>query len=346
MRKLFNQLLAYRQQIAQLYAKHNCQNISPRAAKWVAVAQSLRAKPPAALFVKTCLCASLLPFPVVKAWSVWNKKEDSDDEVTEKFAKTLRLKGKKDQQLIHDLFTADYMYKHEGPIVYKDVAVLLQEHSDKNEPEIQWRLARMMYEFSKKAGSTEEKADLLERAFELVTNAMEIDEGNFAVHKWKAILLNEVSVLKGLKEQIIQSVNVKKHITRAIELNPNDATCHYMLGNWCFSVAEVPWYQRKVAATIFATPPESTYAEALEHFLKAEKLNPGFYSMNHLMLARIYIQMNELSKAAKYLNYLENRKVMTDEDFRAKKEAMVLISKYYTSRTHFEEIVASMEEVA
>ncbi|CAL8097034.1 unnamed protein product [Orchesella dallaii] len=345
MRKFFSNVFAWRKQITQLYAKHNCQNIQ-KAVTWVAVGRSLRAKPPAALFVRTCLCASLLPFPVVKAWSVWNKKEDSDDEAIEKFAKTLRLKGKKDQQLIQDLFMADFMYKSEGPLVYKDIAILLQKYIDNNEPEIQWRFARMLYEFSKKAASTEEKADLLERAFELVTNALEIDEGNFAVHKWKAILLNEKSVLIGLKEQIIQSVNVKKYITRAIELNPNDATCHYMLGNWCFSVAEVPWYQKKVAATLFATPPESTFTEALEHFLKAEKLNPGFYSMNHLMLAKTFIHLNELNKAAKYLNYLETRKVMTDEDFKAKKEAMVLISKYYRSRTHFDEVLASMEEVA
>ncbi len=84
-------------------------------------------------------------------------------------------------------------------------------YQDKKEPELQWRLARITYELAKKA-SAEEKAKMLEGAFELVTTALEIDDGNFAVHKWMAILLNEVSVLKGLKEQIIQSVNVKKHI--------------------------------------------------------------------------------------------------------------------------------------
>ena len=29
----------------------------------------------------------------------------------------------------------------------------------------------------------------------------------------------------------------------------------------CYGVAEVPWYQRKVAAVIFATPPSATYDE-------------------------------------------------------------------------------------
>ena len=45
----------------------------------------------------------------------------------------------------------------------------------------------------------------------------------------------------------------------------------------CFSVAEVPWYQQKVASAIFATPPTSTYEEALKYFLRAERIEPNFY---------------------------------------------------------------------
>ena len=32
----------------------------------------------------------------------------------------------------------------------------------------------------------------------------------------------------------------------------------------CYSVASVPWYQRKVAIVIFATPPSSSYEEVGE----------------------------------------------------------------------------------
>ena len=32
----------------------------------------------------------------------------------------------------------------------------------------------------------------------------------------------------------------------------------------CYSVASVPWYQRKVATVIFATPPSSSYEEVGE----------------------------------------------------------------------------------
>lgn len=32
----------------------------------------------------------------------------------------------------------------------------------------------------------------------------------------------------------------------------------------CFAFAELPWYQRKVAAVVFASPPTATYEEVKE----------------------------------------------------------------------------------
>lgn len=46
----------------------------------------------------------------------------------------------------------------------------------------------------------------------------------------------------------------------------------------CYSVADMPWYQRKIASTIFgADIPSSTYEEALEYFRVAESMQPLFY---------------------------------------------------------------------
>ena len=35
----------------------------------------------------------------------------------------------------------------------------------------------------------------------------------------------------------------------------------HLLGQWCYSVVSVPWYQRKIASVFFATPPQSTHQE-------------------------------------------------------------------------------------
>jgi hypothetical protein len=43
-----------------------------------------------------------------------------------------------------------------------------------------------------------------------------------------------------------------------------DQTLNHLLGRWCYAVASVSWMERKLASAIFATPPESSYDEALK----------------------------------------------------------------------------------
>ena len=83
---------------------------------------------------------------------------------------------------------------------------------EKNEPEMLWRLARSTFEKSKTIEDATEKRLVVEQAYILVKKALELDDKNFAIHKWMAILLNESSKLQGLKEQIKQSYNVKFHM--------------------------------------------------------------------------------------------------------------------------------------
>lgn len=51
----------------------------------------------------------------------------------------------------------------------------------------------------------------------------------------------------------------------------------YMLGVWCYEVTILPWYQRQIASKVFATPPTSSYEEALQFCERAEKVSPNFY---------------------------------------------------------------------
>ena len=51
-------------------------------------------------------------------------------------------------------------------------------------------------------------------------------------------------------------------------------------------VASLSWAMRKIAAAVFASPPNATYDEALAHFQLAEGIAPGFYIRNRLMIAK------------------------------------------------------------
>ena len=110
-------------------------------------------------------------------------------------------------------------------------------------------------------------------------------------------------------------------------MNPNDATTLYLLGNWCFQISDLTWYQRKLAAAIFGAPPTSTYEEALSYFEKAEALDPNFYSQNLLMLGKTYLKLNKKEEALKYLKLASEFTAKNDEDQQAKQDALKLLSK-------------------
>lgn len=125
-----------------------------------------------------------------------------------------------------------------------------------------------------------------------------------------SVLLDTKSELEGVKERVSQLENVKKHMQRAVELNPEDPTNWHLLGNFAFGLADMAWYQRKIVSAIFATPPSGTYEEALEYFLKAEEKKPNFYSMNLLFIGKCYKNLKDNEKAKEYLTRAANVQVL------------------------------------
>ncbi|XP_036073388.1 regulator of microtubule dynamics protein 1 isoform X1 [Oryzias melastigma] len=248
---------------------------------------------------------------------------------------------------------ADYLYScAETEKLYE----LLVKYKDSDEAEFLWRLARASRELSLLPDTDpQRKTQLTFEAFEFAKKALERDDANFAVHKWYAICLSDIGDCQGVKAKIGNSFLIREHLEvrwfrselcrdtdtfldcddfffvfisqKAIQLNPKDATSMHILGYWCFAFAELPWYQRKVAAVIFATPPTSTFEEALEFFLKAEEVDPNFYSKNLLMLGKTYMAMKDGQNALLWLTKAKEYPAHTLEDKQVLKEAEELLKK-------------------
>lgn len=209
---------------------------------------------------------------------------------------------------------------------FQEALDVLNKQPDQTLAELKWRQARAMFKLSRSDGPT--KADLIRGAYALVADAVVQDDGNFACHKWMAILLDAKSELDGIKERVTQLETVKRHMERAVELNPDDPTGWHLLGNFAFGLADMAWYQRKIVSAIFATPPTGTYAEALEHFLAAEAKQANFYSTNLLLIGKCYAALKDAAKAKEYLTRAANVKVLNEDDKRCKEEATALLKKY------------------
>nr|CAD7586046.1 unnamed protein product [Timema genevievae] len=96
----------------------------------------------------------------------------------------------------------------------------------------------------------------------------------------------------------------------------NSVTHHLRDTELSESITDMPWYQRQIARTFFATPPTSTYEEALQFFSKAEEVDPQFYSQNLLMLGKTYLRINDLENARHYLYLASTYPTHTDDDIK------------------------------
>jgi tetratricopeptide (TPR) repeat protein len=75
--------------------------------------------------------------------------------------------------------------------------------------------------------------------------------------------------------------------------------------------------------------PEGSYSEALEQFLIAEDIEPGFYSVNKLMIAKCYIALKDYDAAKIYLIKAADLQIIKNEDDRKSvQEAKSLLAKY------------------
>jgi regulator of microtubule dynamics protein 3 len=69
-----------------------------------------------------------------------------------------------------------------------------------------------------------------------------------------------------------------------------------------YEVAELSWWERKMASTLFADPPVSTMEEARDHFLAAEALKPDGWKENRQYLAKCYISLQDYKAAIEWLD--------------------------------------------
>ncbi|XP_042877207.1 regulator of microtubule dynamics protein 1-like [Penaeus japonicus] len=220
------------------------------------------------------------------------------------------------------LAEADELY---DAMKYEEIYVLLSAHLEVKHDEILWRLGRATYEKAKAAKTDDEKKVLYREALDYVEAALAINSENFAVHKWMSILIDYVYGYEGTKARISQSYNVKDHMEKACKLNPTDGTSRYLLGYWYYSIASIPWYQRKIASVVFATPPSGTYEDALKEFLHAEELEPNFYSKNLMMIGKCYQMLGKKEEAKHYLTRAMNYPAKTLDDKEAVDEATQLL---------------------
>lgn len=74
-----------------------------------------------------------------------------------------------------------------------------------------WRLSRAIYKMAEMASDVEARK-LTYEGYDLMCMALDIQEDNYAVHKWMALFLNSKYSYEGSKALLKQLYNIKNHM--------------------------------------------------------------------------------------------------------------------------------------
>jgi len=189
--------------------------------------------------------------------------------------------------------------------------------------DVMWRLARANYDMSNE--KPPQRKEFLLQSYAYAQKLLANWPDHYLSHKWYAIVLSALSDFRSTKEKIQESVLIREHCLKAIQLHGKggDQTLNHLYGRWCFAVASISWMERKLASALFATPPESSYQEALQYFLNAENISDSRdeFLENLLWTAHTYHKLGDVAKAKGYYGRAAQVQPKSASDIELVKEA-------------------------
>ena len=102
----------------------------------------------------------------------------------------------------------------------------------------------------------------------------------------------------------------------------------HLLGRFCYEVAELSWWERRMAGALFAEPPTATMEEARDHFLAAERIKPEGWKENRQFVAKAMIKLGQMEEAEEWLRRAREMPVRNPDDQQAHDEVEVIMAQH------------------
>ncbi|KAF2354329.1 Tetratricopeptide-like helical domain [Trinorchestia longiramus] len=208
------------------------------------------------------------------------------------------------------------------------------QHEFPDNAEVLWRLAkscRSMATLEEKRGNLDKKKEYIFEAFVHAERSLAINAQNADTHKWYAITSGARGEYLGTRERIESGKVFKRHIDAALAFSPNDATLHHLLGRFCYEISGLTWLERRAAAALFGAVPESSYNEALQHFMSAEDLHASGWKENRLFIAKCLIKLEMEAEVSDWLEKALVLPAATADDMMVDEQVKQMMTKYSSS---------------
>lgn len=178
-----------------------------------------------------------------------------------------------------------------------------------------------------KEGDLEEKKKLAFKCVQHAKEALDLYPSSAECNKWYAIAIGGINDFVPTKEKIKNGSVFKDHVDKAIQLSPNDATLHHMLGRFCAQIAALSWVERKVASTLFAEVPQATNQDCFKHLKRAYELKKA-WKENMVHLSKAAFDIGLLDEGRRYLEEGISLPIKGEDDELAHQDLLKLKAKY------------------
>ncbi|VCW99197.1 unnamed protein product [Gulo gulo] len=178
-----------------------------------------------------------------------------------------------------------------------------------------WRLARAYSDMCELTEEVSEKKSYALNGKEEAEAALEKGDENAECHQWYAVLCGQLAEHESIQRRIQSGFSFKEHVDKAIALQPENPMAHFLLGRWCYQVCCLLGHlEKKTAAALFESPLSATVQDALQSFLKAEELQPGFSKAGRVYISKCYRELGKNSEARQWMKLALELPDVTNED--------------------------------
>ncbi|XP_006158749.1 regulator of microtubule dynamics protein 3 isoform X1 [Tupaia chinensis] len=177
-----------------------------------------------------------------------------------------------------------------------------------------WRLARAYSDMCELTEEVSEKKSYALNGKEEAEAALEKGDESAECHQWYAVLCGQLAEHEGIQRRIQTGFSFKEHVDKVIALQPENPMAHFLLGRWCYQVSHLSWLEKKTATALFETPLDATVQDALQSFLKAEELQPGFSKAGRVYISKCYRELGKNSEARRWMKLALELPDVTKED--------------------------------
>uniref|UniRef100_A0A3B4T735 Regulator of microtubule dynamics protein 3 n=1 Tax=Seriola dumerili TaxID=41447 RepID=A0A3B4T735_SERDU len=229
------------------------------------------------------------------------RQEDSQEEEVEEDRELQLVTEVPSGELALLLAQSDILHTGDASLKAEGFRLLVDNRAEYGDSrEFLWRLARAYSDMYESTEDKQEKKTYAQQGCEEAERALKKNGLNAECHKWFAVLTGLTSQHESMHGKLKSGHILKEHLDRAIALRDDDPMCFYLLGRWCYEVATLDWLEKKAAAALYQSPPSSTLHDALENFLKAEELSPGFSKTVRLYIAKCHQELGNISEATNW----------------------------------------------